>query len=65
MWQPESGPGQVSRFGLDDLQMSGFVSPSKPGAGGLIWDAGAIVQMPTDTDPSKGTPGREHIEASG
>jgi len=45
--------------------MSGFVSPSKPGAGGPIWDAGAIVQMPTDTDPSKGTPGRDQIEVSG
>ena len=65
MWQPESCPGQVSRFGLDDLQMSGFVSPSKPGAGGLIWDAGAIVPMPTDTDPGNDTPGRDHVEASG
>ena len=65
MRQPEFCSGQVSRFGLGDLQMSGLVSPSKPGAGGLIWDTGAIVQMPTDADPSNGTPGRDHIEASG
>lgn len=50
IWQPEFAPGQGSRFGLGDLQLSGFLSPSKPGAGGLIWGAGAIVQMPTDTN---------------
>lgn len=50
IWQPEFTPGQGSRFGLGDLQLSGFLSPSKPGAGGLIWGAGAIVQAPTDTE---------------
>jgi hypothetical protein len=30
--------------------LSGFFSPSQPGAGGLIWGVGAIVQMPTDTN---------------
>lgn len=50
VWQPEFYPGQGSRFGLGDLQLSGFVSPSRPGANGLIWGAGAITQMPTDTN---------------
>jgi hypothetical protein len=50
VWQPEFYPGQGSRFGLGDLQLSGFVSPSQPGADGLIWGAGTIVQMPTDTN---------------
>lgn len=50
IWQPGFYPGQGSRFGLGDLQLSGFVSPSKPGANGLIWGAGAIAQMPTDTN---------------
>jgi hypothetical protein len=50
IWQPEFAPGQGSRFGLGDLQLSGFLSPAKPGADGLIWGAGAIVQMPTDTN---------------
>ena len=50
VWQPAFYPGQGSRFGLADLQLSGFVSPSQPGADGLIWGAGAIVQMPTDTN---------------
>ncbi|MFN9211312.1 MAG: neuromedin U [Betaproteobacteria bacterium] len=50
IWQPEFVPGQGSRFGLGDLQLSSFVSPAKPGANGLIWGAGAIVQAPTDTN---------------
>ena len=50
IWQPGFYPGQGTRFGLGDIQLSGFVSPSKPGPGGLIWGAGAVVQMPTDTN---------------
>ena len=52
IWQPEFFPGQDSGagFGLGDIQLSGFLSPSQPGADGLIWGAGAIVQMPTDTN---------------
>jgi hypothetical protein len=48
--QPEFLPGQGSRFGLGDMQLSTFLSPSQPGAGGLIWGAGAIVRMPTSTE---------------
>ena len=50
IWQPGFAPGQDTRFGLGDMQLSGFFSPSKPGPNGLIWGAGAIVQFPTDTD---------------
>jgi len=50
IWQPAFAPGEGSRFSLRDVQLSGFVSPSMPGPGGLIWGAGAIVQMPTDTN---------------
>ncbi len=50
VWQPGSTPGENTTFGLGDLQLSGFVSPSQPGPGGLIWGAGAIAQMPTDTN---------------
>jgi len=50
VWQPGSAPGENTTFGLGDLQLSGFVSPSQPGPGGLIWGAGAIAQMPTDTN---------------
>lgn len=50
IWQPELAPGQGRTFGLGDTQFSAFLSPSEPGDGGLIWGAGAIAQLPTDTD---------------
>lgn len=50
IWQPEFYPGQGSRFGLGDTQISAFLSPSSPSAGGLIWGAGVITQIPTDTE---------------
>jgi hypothetical protein len=49
IWQPAFQPGQGDTFGLGDVQFSAFLSPSAPGPGGLIWGAGGIVQMPTDT----------------
>lgn len=54
IWQPEFVPGQGSSFGLGDIQLSAFLSPASPGAGGLIWGAGAIVQAPTNTDDTLG-----------
>jgi hypothetical protein len=50
IWQPGAYPGQDTRFGLGDIQLSAFLSPGKPSDSGLIWGAGAIVQMPTDTN---------------
>jgi len=50
IWQPEVVPGEGTTFGIGDLQLSGFLSPSAPGAGGLIWGVGLITQMPTDTN---------------
>lgn len=46
--QPAFFPGQSERSGLGDIQFSAFLSPGKPGPGGLIWGAGAVVQAPTD-----------------
>jgi hypothetical protein len=54
IWQPEFLPGQGDTFGLGDIQLSAFLSPAEPGPGGLIWGAGAIVQMPTNTDDMLG-----------
>ena len=54
IWQPGFAPGEGTTFGLGDIQLSAFLSPSEPGPGGLIWGAGAIVQMPTDTDARLG-----------
>jgi hypothetical protein len=35
--QPGSVPGEGTTFDLGDLQVSAFLSPSEPGAGGTIW----------------------------
>jgi hypothetical protein len=48
VWQPI--PGEGTEFGLGNPQLSLFASPSKPGAGGLIWGAGAIIQVPIDSN---------------
>jgi hypothetical protein len=48
LWQPEFVPGQGSTFGLSDVQFSAFLSPANPGE--WIWGAGAIAQLPTNTD---------------
>lgn len=42
-------------FGLGDTSQSFFLSPSKPGPGGLIWGVGPIVQLPTATEDTLGT----------
>jgi hypothetical protein len=54
IWQPGFASGEGTQFGLGDVQLSAFLSPSTPGGDGLIWGAGAIVQMPTDTDARLG-----------
>lgn len=48
LWQPALYPGQGSTFGLSDIQFSAFLSPASPGE--WIWGAGAIAQLPTNTD---------------
>jgi hypothetical protein len=50
IWQPGFAPGENTTFGLGDVQLSAFLSPSAPTPGGIIWGGGAIVQMPTDTN---------------
>jgi hypothetical protein len=54
LWQPGLVQGQDTTFGLGDTQFSGFLSPSQPGPGGLIWGVGAIAQLPTHTDSRLG-----------
>jgi hypothetical protein len=41
-------------YGLGDIQFSALFSPTKT-AGGWIWGAGAIAQLPTATDDDLGT----------
>jgi hypothetical protein len=49
IWQPGAAPGEGTSFGLGDIQLSAFLSPSEA-ANGIIWGVGAITQMPTDTN---------------
>ena len=37
-------------FGLGDITPTFFLSPKKPGPGGLIWGAGPVFLLPTATD---------------
>ena len=46
--QPGFAPGQDSTTGLGDIQFAAFLSPAQPK--GLIWGAGAIAQMPTNSN---------------
>jgi hypothetical protein len=39
-----------SEWGLGDTEASLFLSPSKPGPGGLIWGVGPVILLPTATD---------------
>ena len=48
LWQPALFPGQGSTFGIGDTQFSAFLSPANPD--GLIWGAGVIAQLPTNTN---------------
>jgi hypothetical protein len=42
-----------SVFGLGNITWQGFISPAKPGK--LIWGAGPVLQIPTNTDNRLGT----------
>lgn len=43
-------PGLSQRCGLGDIVQSFFLSPAKPGPGGLIWGVGPVLLFPTATD---------------
>jgi hypothetical protein len=45
---PGFAPGQGSTSGIGDVQVSGFLSPAKPGA--WIWGVGAVTQLPTHSN---------------
>jgi hypothetical protein len=46
--QPSMGPGLSSETGLGDIQLTGFLSPAKPGK--IIWGVGPVFRFPTATD---------------
>ena len=45
--QPDFGSPDGAHSGLGDIQLSAYLSPSRPGASGWIWGAGAVAQLPT------------------
>lgn len=49
---PLSGMGET---GIGDTVQSFFVSPVEPTAGGAIWGAGVVLQLPTATDSALGS----------
>jgi hypothetical protein len=51
--QPRMGPGLGPETGLGDLQLTGFLSPAKPGK--LIWGVGPVLRFPTATDDLLGS----------
>ena len=53
IYQPFAWKSSGGKFGLGDINFSGFLSPAKPGA--IIWGAGPIVSFPTGTDDILGT----------
>ena len=50
--QPVLVEGGEPRFGLSDIVLSFFLSPSK---GGLIWGAGPVIALPVTYDPVLGS----------
>lgn len=50
--QPVLVEGGEPRFGLSDIVLSIFLSPSK---GGLIWGAGPVIALPVTSDPALGS----------
>ena len=48
--QDDIFPGAGSQFGLGDINLSLFFSPSKPTSSGLIWGIGPVLLLPTATD---------------
>ena len=52
--QSDVVPGTGSQFGLGDTTQSLFLSPRKPGPGGVIWGVGPAFLWPTATDEELG-----------
>jgi len=51
--QPGFGPDAGRSYGMGDIQLSGFLSPSKA-ANGWVWGAGAITQLKTASHDDTG-----------
>jgi len=54
VYQDEIVPGAGSQFGLGDINLTVFLSPKQPSAGGFLWGAGPTFLFPTATDAMLG-----------
>jgi len=52
IWNPSLGPTIPSKDGVGDTVFTAFLSPANPGH--LIWGAGPVVQIPTNTSDELG-----------
>lgn len=50
IYQDEIAPGSGSQFGLGDINVSLFFSPTKANESGIIWGVGPVFVLPTATD---------------
>jgi len=48
--QHELAPGAGSQHGIGDVTQSFFISPSRPGAHGVMWGAGPAFLLPTGSE---------------
>jgi hypothetical protein len=52
IWNPSLGPDDSATNGIGDTVFTAFLSPAKPGS--LIWGAGPVVQLPTNSNAELG-----------
>jgi hypothetical protein len=52
IWNPSLGPNDPSTSGIGDTTFTAFLSPAKPGH--LIWGAGPVLQLPTNSNAELG-----------
>jgi hypothetical protein len=52
IWNPSLAPGDPSTTGTGDTSLTAFLSPANPGK--LIWGAGPILQIPTNSNAELG-----------
>jgi hypothetical protein len=55
IWQPSLEPAHTVPFGTGPITFSAFLSPSNP-INGWLWGVGPVVQVPTISDKSLGSP---------
>jgi len=55
VWSPSFSPAPSVPFGTAPTTFSAFLSPSKPSAGGWLWGAGPVAQIPTMSSSTLGS----------